>query len=93
MSLTVNLDWPLQQLDVENVFFNGHLENEAYMEIPQEFENNANIGKVCKLRKSLYGLKQSLYGLTSSQGLWRIMGTHKDRLIIPCSSNIQMIEK
>ena len=44
-------------MDVKNVFLNGDLEDEIYMEIPQRFENSANIGKVCKLQKSLYGLK------------------------------------
>ena len=57
LSLAVNLDWTLQQLDVKNVFLNGDLEDEVYMEIPPGFENKVDVGKVCKLQKSLYGLK------------------------------------
>ena len=53
------MDWPLHQLDVKNDFLNGDLKDEVYMEIPLGFENKNNADKVCKLRKSLYGLKQS----------------------------------
>ena len=49
LTLTVNLDWILQQLDVKNVFFNRDLKDEVYMEIPPRFENKTNVGKVCKL--------------------------------------------
>ncbi|RVW40691.1 Retrovirus-related Pol polyprotein from transposon TNT 1-94 [Vitis vinifera] len=53
------LDWSLHQLDVKNVFLNGDLEEEVYMDIPAGLETTSNFNKVCRLRKSLYGLKQS----------------------------------
>ncbi|CAL5350327.1 unnamed protein product [Camellia sinensis] len=59
LSLAANLDWPLYQFDVKNAFLHGDLEEEVYMDIPPGFEDHQTEGKVCKLRKSLYGLKQS----------------------------------
>jgi len=59
LSLAANLEWPLHQLDVKNAFLNGNLEDEVYMDITQGLQNSSNINKVCRLKKSLYGLKQS----------------------------------
>ncbi|RVX00860.1 Retrovirus-related Pol polyprotein from transposon TNT 1-94 [Vitis vinifera] len=59
LSLAANLDGSLHQLDVKNAFLNGDLEEEVYMDIPAGLEATSNFNKVCRLRKSLYGLKQS----------------------------------
>ncbi|RVW17830.1 Retrovirus-related Pol polyprotein from transposon TNT 1-94 [Vitis vinifera] len=59
LSLAVNQDWCLQQLDIKKTFLNGDLEKEVYMEIPPGFEGSMAKNQVCKLQKSLYGLKQS----------------------------------
>ncbi|RVW87157.1 Retrovirus-related Pol polyprotein from transposon TNT 1-94 [Vitis vinifera] len=59
LSLAANLDWSLHQLDVKNAFLNGDLEEEVYMDILAGLETTSNFNKVCRLRKSLYGLKQS----------------------------------
>lgn len=58
LSIATNLDWPLQQLDVKNAFLNGNLEEEVYMDPRPGFDEHFG-SKVCKLKKSLYGLKQS----------------------------------
>ena len=47
------------QLDIKNVFLHGDLQDEVYMEQPLGFVAQGEIGKVYRLRKSLYGLKQS----------------------------------
>ncbi|CAL8988819.1 unnamed protein product [Prunus brigantina] len=60
LSLTANLDWPLHQFDVKNAFLHGDLEEEVYMDLPPGCNSAPDKkNKVCKLRKSLYGLKQS----------------------------------
>ena len=56
LSIATNLEWPLHKLDVKNAFLNGNLEQEAYMEVPLGFEDKFG-AKVCRLKKSLYGLK------------------------------------
>lgn len=56
-SIAVNLEWPLFQLDVKNAFLNGELVEEVYMDAPPGFEEKFR-GKICKLKQSIYGLKQ-----------------------------------
>ncbi|RVW89114.1 Retrovirus-related Pol polyprotein from transposon TNT 1-94 [Vitis vinifera] len=59
LSLAANLDWPLHQFDIKNPFLNGELE-EVFMMLPPGFcKEEEEETRVCKLKKSLYGLKQS----------------------------------
>ncbi len=44
-------------MDVVAAYLNGELEEEVYMEQPSGFDDGT--GRVCKLKLSLYGLKQS----------------------------------
>jgi Reverse transcriptase (RNA-dependent DNA polymerase) len=59
LSLAANLDWPLHQFDVKNAFLYGDLEEEIYMDVPPGYEVDSYKSMVCRLKRSLYGLKQS----------------------------------
>ncbi|KAJ9553092.1 hypothetical protein OSB04_017137 [Centaurea solstitialis] len=58
-SIAANKGWPLHQFDVKNAFLHGELKEEVYMEAPPGFIGNFKPGEVCRLKKTLYGLKQS----------------------------------
>ena len=47
----------IHQMDVKMTFLNGDLEGEIYMDQLEGFTMPGNEHKVCKLLKSLYGLK------------------------------------
>ena len=52
-------DLKLHQLDITTVFLNGKLKEEIYLKQPGGFEVKDKNHLVCKLKWSLYGLKQS----------------------------------
>ena len=49
----------IHQMDVKTAFLNGDLDEEIYMEQPEGFVVLGQEKKVCRLVKSLYGLKKS----------------------------------
>ncbi|GJT50671.1 retrotransposon protein, putative, ty1-copia subclass [Tanacetum coccineum] len=52
-------DYEIWQMDVKTTFLNGFLEEEIYMEQPKGFIDPNHPRKVCKLQRSIYGLKQA----------------------------------
>nr|GEX33352.1 zinc finger, CCHC-type [Tanacetum cinerariifolium] len=57
-SLTACEDYELKQLDVKTAFLHGNLEETIYMRQPLGVKEGTG-NKVCLLKKSIYGLKQS----------------------------------
>ncbi|GJZ23122.1 retrovirus-related pol polyprotein from transposon TNT 1-94 [Tanacetum coccineum] len=59
LALVAQLDLELVQMDVKTAFLHGDLEEEIYMVQAEGFKVTGKEHEVCKLPKSLYGLKQS----------------------------------
>jgi histone deacetylase 1/2 len=56
-SIMVSRNWKIHQLDIHNAFLNGVLTEEVYMKQPPDFVDPTLPSHVCRLHKSLYGLK------------------------------------
>ena len=61
MALVAHFDLELHQMDVKTTFLNGDLSEEVYMSQPEGFEENGNDNMVCRLKRSIYGLKQAFH--------------------------------
>ena len=59
MALVAHFDLELHQMDVKTTFLNGNIDETIYMVQPQNFVSGDPKSMVCKLKKSIYGLKQA----------------------------------
>lgn len=59
LALVVHLDLELFQIEVKTIFLNGELAEEIYMDQVEGFVLEDQEDKVCHLKLSIYGLKQS----------------------------------
>jgi Reverse transcriptase (RNA-dependent DNA polymerase) len=104
--LAVTHDWELHQMDVKSAYLNGDLEETIFMDLPPGYAPPGSTGKVCKLKKSIYGLKQARHqwyqklsncfdriGLTKSAVDHAVFYSHSNvgTMIICCSTDDLMI--
>ncbi|GKD10387.1 retrotransposon protein, putative, ty1-copia subclass [Tanacetum coccineum] len=59
IAIAAYYDYEIWQMDVKTVFLNGRLNKDVYMVQPKGFVNPKHHGRVCKLQRSIYGLKQA----------------------------------
>jgi len=59
MALVAHYDLELHQMDVKITFLNKDLEEDVYMDQPVEFIEEGKEHMVCKLKRSIYGLKHA----------------------------------
>nr|GEZ64729.1 hypothetical protein [Tanacetum cinerariifolium] len=59
IAIAAYYDYEIWQMDVKTAFLNGYLNEEVYMEQPEGFVNLKYPNHVCKLKRSIYGLKQA----------------------------------
>jgi hypothetical protein len=83
LAILANLNLELYQTDVKTAFLNGELDEEICMDQPVGFVAKGQERKVCKLKRSIYGLKQSsrqwylrFHRATLSNGFTMIVEDH-----------------
>ena len=59
LSIITHMDYEIWQMDVKTAFLNGSLDETIYIVQPEGFIEKCQEKKVCKLQKSIYGLKQA----------------------------------
>ncbi|KAK1424826.1 hypothetical protein QVD17_20164 [Tagetes erecta] len=91
LSLAVAQKWQLRQLDVQNAFLHGDLNETLYLEQPPGFVDPEKPDHVCLLHKALYGLKQAprawFHRLSTALQKLGFVGSKTDPSLFVYSSN------
>ena len=92
LAIVAHMNLELYQMDVKIVFLNGELDEEIYMDQPLCFESKGWERKVCKLKRSIYDLKQpsrqwniKFYHVVLKDGFKMIKEDHC--VYLKCSNN------
>ena len=59
LAIAAYFDYEIWQMDVKTAFLNGYLDETIYMDQPEGYIEEGQQQKVCKLQRSIYGLKQA----------------------------------
>ena len=59
LAIAAYYDYEIWQMDVKTAFLNGDIDEELYMMQPKGFVDPKDANKVCKLQRSIHGLKQA----------------------------------
>lgn len=59
LTITLNMNWKIRQLDINNAFLNGDIQKGIFMHQSAGFVDPLRLDFVCKFNKSLYDLKQA----------------------------------
>ena len=83
LALAASEGWTVHHMDVKSAFLNGVLKEEVYVAQPPGFVVSGEEGKVLRLVKALYGLRQAPYAWyakldasLASFGFWRSINEH-----------------
>jgi len=82
LSIALSQRWCIRQLDIQNAFLHGLLDEEVYMCQPQGYIHPNFPTHICRLKKSLYGLRQAprswFSRLTDQLLQYRFVGSKSD---------------
>nr|GEW19081.1 hypothetical protein [Tanacetum cinerariifolium] len=84
IALATAKQWPLHQLDINNAFLHGYIDDEINI-LPHEGYNKASKGQVCKLSKSLSR------GASGSKSVALLRTGNEDE--VPCISVLEVLKK
>lgn len=91
LSIVAFYDYEIWQMDVKTAFLNGHLEEDIYMVQPDGFVANGQEQKVCKLHRSIYGLKQASrsWNIRFDQAI-KSLGFDQIRMSLVCIKRVKV---
>ena len=92
LSIAAQHKWKFYQMDVKSAFLNGVLMEEVYVEQPPGYEKEGQEHKVCRLKKTLYGLnKHQEHGTVGQMPIYWKMGLRNVKENPHHTSRIKMV--